>query len=681
MGVEMAAIRKTLIVATGLLALAAVSSAQGGLFHDAAIAGDETALRPGVERSRPVDVDLEDLTAEDDGDGSEPRSRVVFLNLFHDVAVSARVTRTAGEGHRATWQGQIEGQPESSVLIVVDDGIVTGRVETPEATYAVRWAGDRHVVEERVDAVRTARSEPVPLSTDARDRDAPEEDLTSSVDPEDHGLFSLRSGGSDAEPELGTAVVRSRAVNADLAGLMDDGATVGERPLRLNLFGDAVVSALLAPQKLSGGMAWVGRLEGEPHSDVVLVVHEGVLAGSVTAAGGTFSIRSDGTGYIVEEIDHSLFPELHDCALEVPRELLQADLDPAVALDDGSFVDVLVAYTPAARAAEGGTTQMEARINLAITETNQAYASSGVVQRLRLAGTTEVSYTEADISSDLSRLKGTTDGYLDSLHALRDGASADLVSLIGQNYAACGVAYVMSGNTPGFAPWAFSVVDRTCMTGYYSFGHELGHNMGLNHDRAQYGAGGSGSGAYSYSYGYQDPGEAFRTIMAYNCTGGCTRVKYFSNPDVQYGGLAMGVDENAADAAHNALSLNNTRVTVANWRSGGAPAGPDLTVLTPNGGESWAAGSSQTLSWSSSNATGTDLKIHLSDGINSYSLGTVPLSWGGAIWTVPNAPGSWRIKLCIDNPSSPSQRSRTSSSARSCEASDASDAAFAITGP
>ncbi len=56
----MAAIRKTLIVATGLLALTAMSSAQDGLFHDPlTVADDETALRPGVERSRPVDVDIQ----------------------------------------------------------------------------------------------------------------------------------------------------------------------------------------------------------------------------------------------------------------------------------------------------------------------------------------------------------------------------------------------------------------------------------------------------------------------------------------------------------------------------------------------------------------------------------------------------------------------------------------------
>jgi hypothetical protein len=123
------------------------------------------------------------------------------------------------------------------------------------------------------------------------------------------------------------------------------------------------------------------------------------------------------------------------------------------------------------------------------------------------------------------------------------------------------------------------------------------------------------------------------------------------------------------------------RTTVANWRTGGSPAGAQIIVQTPNGGQSWAAGSSQAIAWTYSGLSGTNLMIHLSDGTNTYYLGTVPVSWGGATWTVADAPGSsWRIKMCVVNESSPSQRSSTTSpSPHTCEASDASDAAFTIT--
>ena len=90
------------------------------------------------------------------------------------------------------------------------------------------------------------------------------------------------------------------------------------------------------------------------------------------------------------------------------------------------------------------------------------------------------------------------------------------------------------------------------------------HNMGAQHDRAN-----GNTGLYPYSFGYWAPDNSFRTMMAYACPTACQRIKYFSNPNVMYNGLATGVDY-AVDPAHsadNARTLNELRVTVANWRA------------------------------------------------------------------------------------------------------------------
>jgi hypothetical protein len=92
----------------------------------------------------------------------------------------------------------------------------------------------------------------------------------------------------------------------------------------------------------------------------------------------------------------------------------------------------------------------------------------------------------------------------------------------------------------------------------------MGHNMGAHHDRAT-----GGTGAYEYSHGYQAPDKAFRTIMAYNCAGGCPRVNHWSNPDVTYGGQPTGVLYTSPSSADNRLTLNNTVATVANFRTSG----------------------------------------------------------------------------------------------------------------
>jgi hypothetical protein len=222
------------------------------------------------------------------------------------------------------------------------------------------------------------------------------------------------------------------------------------------------------------------------------------------------------------------------------------------------------------------------------------------------------------------------------------------------------VAYLMTGNNPGFAPNAFAVVDRTCATGYYSFGHELGHNMGLHHNRDD----AVGTGAYSYSYGYRWPG--YRTVMAY-APG--TRILHFSNPNVLYLGNPTGVIETSPNAAaHNALSLNNTRVTVANWRVADTPT---LTVVTPNGGEWWPIGSVQTISWTSAalsaNAT---IRLSYTNGSTTYAIanGLAPTATAYA-WTVPNTPATnWRVVVCSDV-------------SGSCEATDQSDAPFTVSCP
>lgn len=82
----------------------------------------------------------------------------------------------------------------------------------------------------------------------------------------------------------------------------------------------------------------------------------------------------------------------------------------------------MVVYTPAGRAAGGGTTAMNALINLAIAETNTAYLRSGVIPGLRLVHTEEIAYAESgNFSTDLSRLTNPSDGFMDNVHALRNG--------------------------------------------------------------------------------------------------------------------------------------------------------------------------------------------------------------------------------------------------------------------
>ncbi len=399
----------------------------------------------------------------------------------------------------------------------------------------------------------------------------------------EQGLFSPDWEAADQATMARNGVVRARAVTVDL-GLLPGSDGKGPLPpsghaVLLNLFDDVVVHArMIRSARLDNGLSWVGRIESEAIGDVVLTVLDGVLTGSAVWPSGAYRIVSHGGAHVVEQIEASQFPE-GNCFREVAPRAVEPLPDPPVMADDGSFIDVLVVYTTRARTQSGGTSSIVSLINTAVAETNAGYANSGVIQRLRLVGTQEVPYTEAGttasaMSTDLSNLAG---GSVSGVLALRESTKADLVSMIVDGYnvpgGACGIAYLMAGNDPAFAGNAFSVADRSCATGYYSFGHEIGHNMGLNHAREDP----TGTGAFPYSYGYKDPGNAFRTVMAYNCTVNCARVLHFSNPSVSYGGRPTGVNEVQPTSANNALSLNNSRMTVANWRVSGGPVEKDAT--------------------------------------------------------------------------------------------------------
>lgn len=201
-------------------------------------------------------------------------------------------------------------------------------------------------------------------------------------------------------------------------------------------------------------------------------------------------------------------------------------------------IDVLVVYTPAVSQLLGGTDAVEARIDLLIAETNAAYRASGVRPRVALAGRSEVSYTESgSVSLDHDRLADTSDGHMDRVHAMRRRTGADLVHLL-----------VTKGGIASLGG-DFSVGEPYTSV----FAHELGHNMGLQHDR--YVAASRGSLTFAPNHGYVnqrafEPGapasSRWITIMAYfdQCAEAglsCRKVMRFSNPRHRLRGDPLGV--------------------------------------------------------------------------------------------------------------------------------------------
>jgi len=365
------------------------------------------------------------------------------------------------------------------------------------------------------------------------------------------------------EVDTSTTVVRAVHVLVDIKQL-----AAGSRSLRLIIFDRRTLNLTLdriepIPHK---GLIWYGKVAKEPRSSAVLALVGQTVSGNIdTEAGRAYQIRYVGGGvHSFREIDRTKFPN-EGTPLLGDVKLLQTPFAPGVcATDPPTEIDALVVYTPAARSAAGGQDAMEGTVYLALADTNESYLNSNIDQRLRLAHVEEVNYIETGmLGTDLASLQGGSGG-LASVHALRDTFAADTVTLITEGGDSCGQGYYMSGVSQSFESYAYSVVPRACATGSYSFAHELGHNMGADHDVPHEFA----PGAYPYNHGFFNtsptaPATPWRTIMAEEGSLPSARVKYFSNPSVNdSGGDPMG-DTATAD---NHQVLNNTALTVANFR-------------------------------------------------------------------------------------------------------------------
>lgn len=328
----------------------------------------------------------------------------------------------------------------------------------------------------------------------------------------------------------------------------------------------------------TGAETWSGHIPGEPLSSVTLVLNDGVLQGAVRLLDGAYSIEPAAGGplHLVRMVDTAATGSEIDPLLPPPAPPAAADMPP-IAGDDGSTIDVAVFYTPTARDVAGSDSAVQTRIALGVTETNNAYANSGITPRLRLVGAELTTYTESgSLSTDLGAFSSTNDGKMDEVHARRNALGADMMVLIVGNTAggACGVGYVMTTLSSSFASSAFSVTAYPCISPNYTFAHELGHNMGSAH-APEDGAG--QPSLYAYSFGYKNPSNLFRTVMAYDCTSGCPRVLHFSNPSVNYSGAPTGV----ADQHDNERSINNAALTLANFRQAvGSAAAPTMALLS-----------------------------------------------------------------------------------------------------
>ena len=86
---------------------------------------------------------------------------------------------------------------------------------------------------------------------------------------------------------------------------------------------------------------------------------------------------------------------------------------------------------------------------------------------------------------ELQRLEGTSDGYMDEVHTLRNTYGADLVAMLATESDSGGLANTMSHPSLSFESSGNFNVNVWDQLGApsYTLAHEIGHNMGCLHNR------------------------------------------------------------------------------------------------------------------------------------------------------------------------------------------------------
>jgi hypothetical protein len=313
-----------------------------------------------------------------------------------------------------------------------------------------------------------------------------------------------------------------------------------------------------------GSITWIGEVAETGERAVLMLWGNALLTGYFAYKGTIFAVESLGGGVdAYKELgrglpDHPVEggrPDSTSTSIPDATRPRPAPPEPAVppfpdkerkALEAKHItIDLMLLYTK--NVASHYTREPEDLLALAVEETNETFKNSGLGNiRLRLVHTQLIDY-DASVGDQFNHLYAMVDGVgpFKDVKKLRNEKRADIVGLLIDNPTGCGLSTRIGPESDE----AFFVVHHACAAITISVAHEIGHILGVRHDRFI----DETDTPFAYGHGYVDDAK-WRDIMSYNVgCGGCPRIPFWSNPRITYKGDPTGTP--AADSARVILEL------------------------------------------------------------------------------------------------------------------------------
>lgn len=353
--------------------------------------------------------------------------------------------------------------------------------------------------------------------------------------------------------------------------------TIPSGKVRLRLFEDteftAVTERIGRDEQVAGVMTWTARIEeAKVFGGAMIALSEQGAFGTIQVDGRVFAVRPRaGGGTAVYEVDQAAFPQESEPRLAPSRP---ETFTPPASRASAGTLKVLVVL-PIGAAGPLCTMPLLQRLfiqaaNLNLNRVWSNFTGSGVYSADTRLYCTTYTPVGGDLKADLDWVQNDP-----GVAAARTATGANMVSLWVIGGTSCGYGYTNYPTASWQAPYAFNVVDASCAFEGYSFAHELGHNLGMRHDRFSVSGGGDPK---ECNYGFSilngtSPVPVARTVMAYSkyCTSlgvDCPRVPVYSSPQPTpiVFGIPCSVEKPGVEgSANNAAQFVTAAPIAAGW--------------------------------------------------------------------------------------------------------------------